>query len=84
MNINYKELNLNIYNLLTKIIDSHDINLFELMKSSIDNDTYSETTIITKKYITIDKNRDIKPNIKNYNKLIVNNLILIEEILKQI
>jgi hypothetical protein len=83
MNINYKELNLNVYKSLSKIIDSHDINLLELLRSSPD-DTYSETTFVTKKYYSIDKSKEIKVTMKNYEKLLVNNIILIEEILKRI
>lgn len=84
MSINYKELNVNVYNSLSKIIDSHEINLLDLLRSSAEDDTYSETTIIAKKYYPIDKSREIKVNVKNYEKLLVNNIILIEEILKRI
>lgn len=84
MSINYKELNVNVYKSLSKIIDSHEINLLDLIRSSVDDDTYSETTIIAKKYYHIDKSKEIKVNIKNYEKLLVNNIILIEEILKRI
>ena len=84
MSINYKELNVNLYKSLSKIIDSHEINLLELLRSSPEDDTYSETTIIAKKYYPIDKSREIRVNIKNYEKLLVNNIILIEEILKRI
>lgn len=84
MDINYKELNLNVYQMLSKIIDSHDINLLELLRASSDDDTYSETTFITKKYYSIDRSREIKVNTKNYEKLLINNVILIEEILKRI
>tara|TARA_B100001248_G_C27370158_1_gene451224 strand:- start:956 stop:1210 length:255 start_codon:yes stop_codon:yes gene_type:complete len=84
MSINYKELNQTIYNSLSKIIDSHDINLLELLQESIENSTYSESTIITKNYNPINKKRELKINNKNYQKLLINNIILIDEILKRI
>ena len=82
--VNYKELNNNIVDLLNNLILSHQLSFSDIMSDIADNSVLSSDSIETKKYVSIKKNKNIKVTYKNYEKLLVNNGILINEILKTI
>ena len=82
--VSYKELNNKIVDLLNNIILSHQIEFSDILSDCIKDMETSSDSIGEKKYISIDKDKEIRKTIKNYNKLLVNNGILIEEILKRI
>ena len=82
MKLNYKDLETKLDYINNKIILSHNLDLNEIRyisSSSIISD--SESVI---KYYPLDNNKKIKINYKNYDKLIMNNLILLDKILKLI
>ena len=82
--VNYKELNNNIVDLLNNLILSHQLSFSDIMSDVADSVNLSTDSIKNKKYISINKKKNIKVTNKNYEKLLINNGILIEEILKTI
>ena len=84
MSIDYKQLNSKLNQIIDGLINSHNINNKDIDNEKLDDLSYSESTLSNYKYHPIDTNREIKINLKNYQKLLSNNVILIEEIIKRI
>ena len=84
MSIDYKQLNSKLNQIIDGLINSHNINNKDIDNEKLDELSYSESTLSNYKYHPIDKKREIKINLKNYQKLLNNNVILIEEIIKRI
>ena len=82
MSIDYIQLNLKLNQIINDLVKSHDINNNDIDNERLDDLTYSESTLSNYKYLPIDTKREIKINLKNYQKLLSNNIILIEEIIK--
>ena len=81
MKLNYKHLESKINKINNKIILSHYLDLDEIRyisNNSSESDSESESEI---KYYPLDNEKKIKINYKNYDKLIMNNLILLQKIL---
>lgn len=84
MSIDYIQVNSNLNQIINKLVNSHNINNKDIDNEKLDELSYSESTLSNYKYHPINTNKEIKINLKNYQKLLNNNIILIEEIIKRI
>lgn len=81
MTMDYNSLNETINNIINKIIYSHNLNLDEIRYiNKYSNSDYENEYL--GKYYSLDTTKKLRVNNKNYNKLIINNIILTNKILK--
>jgi len=83
MTTNYNSLNEKINNIINKVIYSHNLNLEEIRYiNKYSNSDYENEYL--DKYYSLNTTKKLKVNNKNYNKLIINNIILTNKILNLI
>jgi len=83
MTVNYLEMKNNLDLLINQIIFSHDLDLDEILNLNNFNSDTESIDVSNNKYYKIKKDKKIKINYKNYEKLLSNNEILIEKILDE-
>ena len=81
MTINYLEMKNKLDLIINQIIFSHDLDLDEILNLNNQVSITDSEDSTQNKYYKIKNDKKIKINYKNYEKLLSNNMILIEKIL---
>ena len=81
MTINYLEMKSKLDLVINQIIFSHDLDLDEILNLNNHASITDSEDSTQNKYYKIKNDKKIKINYKNYEKLLSNNNILIEQIL---